>query len=75
MTLHERIAEKINGQLKGSTNEQAIANLATMLEADIKFIGVSFASYAIQNPELETNLLFDEWFENHFNDPIIKTFE
>ena len=75
MTLHERITEKINGQLKGSTAEQNTANLATLLEADVKFIAVNFATYASQHPDVDLNALFDEWFTNHFNDPIIKTFE
>jgi len=75
MTLHDRIKEKINGQLKESIDEHNAANLATLLEADVKFIAVNFATYATQHPDLELNELFEEWFQNHFNDPVIKTFE
>lgn len=75
MTLHNRIKEKISGQLKEGIDERNEANLATLLEADVKFIAVNFATYATQHTDLELNELFDEWFQNHFNDPIIKTFE
>jgi hypothetical protein len=75
MSLNKRIKDKINGQLKGEIDHESVGNLSTLLEADVKFIAVNFAAYAVQHPELEMNQLFDEWFQNHFNDPIIETFE
>jgi hypothetical protein len=50
MTLHNRIKEKISGQLKEGIDEHNAANLATLLEADVKFIAVNFATYATQHP-------------------------
>jgi len=75
MTLQDRIKEKIDGQLKGSVNEESAETLSQLLTADVKFIATQFAVYASQHPEVEVNQLFNEWFENHFNDPLIKTFE
>lgn len=75
MTLQNRIKEKIDGQLKGSVNPESADTLSQLLTADVKFIATQFAAYASRHPELEVNQLFDEWFSEHFNDPIIKTFE
>lgn len=75
MTLQDRIKEKIDGQLKGEVNGESIETLSQLLTADVKFIATQFAAYAGKQPELEVNQLFDEWFNDHFNDPLIKTFE
>jgi len=75
MTLQDRIKEKIDGQLKGEVNGESTETLSQLLTADVKFIATQFASYAGKHPELEVNQLFDEWFNDHFNDPLIKTFE
>lgn len=75
MTLQDRIKEKIDGQLKGAVNEESVKTLSQLLTADVKFIATQFAVYAGKHPELEVNELFNEWFENNFNDPLIETFE
>jgi len=75
MTLQDRIEQKIDGQLKGAVNEESTKTLSQLLTADVKFIATHFSAYASQHPELEVNELFNEWFENHFNDPLINTFE
>jgi hypothetical protein len=75
MTLQNRIKEKIDGQLKGAVNEESIETISQLLTADVKFIATQFAAYAGQHPEMEVNQLFNEWFKNHFNDPLITTFE
>jgi hypothetical protein len=73
MTLQDRIKEKIDGQLKGEVNAESAETLSQLLTADVRFIATNFATYASQHPEV--NQLFNEWFENHFNDPLITTFE
>ncbi|MDT3404721.1 hypothetical protein [Mucilaginibacter terrae] len=75
MTLQDRIKEKITGQLKDSVNEQSIDTLSQLFTAEVKFIATSFAEYGSKHPELEVHELFDEWYNNHFTDPQIKTFE
>jgi hypothetical protein len=75
MTLQDRIKEKIDGQLKGKVNAESAETLSQLLTADVRFIATNFAAYASQHPEVEVNQLFNEWFENHFNDPLITTFE
>jgi hypothetical protein len=75
MTLQDRIKEKIDGQLKGEVNAESAETLSQLLTADVRFIATNFAAYASQHPEVEVNQLFNEWFENHFNDPLITTFE